>query len=156
MYASNPFVSIHCFFFSLDFFILYFYYCCTKGTLWYLQNFLHHSIILLYPPSPHSWNSVNRSHFSIYIHVYRIFLPYSPFNPFPYFLSPPTGTHPPDRNCFAFLISVFVKKKKDIFVCLRWLYRVFYCDISMYNNLNWLIPSIFLLSILVPFLWWFL
>jgi hypothetical protein len=27
--------------------------------------------------------------------------------------------------------------------------------VYMYYNLNWFIPSIFLLSILVPFLWWF-
>jgi hypothetical protein len=35
-------------------------------------------ITLLYFPFPHSWNSFNRSHFSIYISEYRIFLPYSP------------------------------------------------------------------------------
>jgi hypothetical protein len=40
---------------------LVFYYCCTEGTLWHLQKFLHHSwihpsIILLYSPSPYSWN----------------------------------------------------------------------------------------------------
>jgi hypothetical protein len=26
----------------------------------------------------HSWNSLNRYHFCIYIHVYTIFVPYSP------------------------------------------------------------------------------
>jgi hypothetical protein len=27
---------------------------------------------------PHSWNSFTRSHFSIYLHVYTVFAPYSP------------------------------------------------------------------------------
>jgi hypothetical protein len=53
-------------------------YYCTGGTMWHLQKFLqyswiHPSIILLYPPSPHSWNSFNRSHFSIFIHEYITF-----------------------------------------------------------------------------------
>jgi hypothetical protein len=38
---------------------------------------LHH-----FPLSPlissHSWNNFNRSHFSIYIHVYTLYAPYSP------------------------------------------------------------------------------
>jgi hypothetical protein len=58
--------------------------------------------------------------------------------------------------------------KKDIFVCLRSLYREFHCDISMYvyiyiiyniyyiyYNLNWFISSISFLSTLVPFFCWF-
>jgi hypothetical protein len=27
--------------------------------------------------------------------------------------------------------------------------------VYMYDNLNWFIPSIFLLSIFIPLLWWF-
>jgi hypothetical protein len=34
---------------------------------------LHHSYLSLHP-----WNSFNRYHFSIYIHVYTVFVPYSP------------------------------------------------------------------------------
>jgi hypothetical protein len=54
--------GIHLFtylFIHLFILILYFYYCCTRGTLGHLQNFLLHtiiefttSIVLLYPPLP--------------------------------------------------------------------------------------------------------
>jgi hypothetical protein len=40
-----------------------------------------------------SWNSFNRSHFSIFIHEYIIFPPYSPPAPFPYILPPHTGVN---------------------------------------------------------------
>jgi hypothetical protein len=43
---------------------------------------------------PHFWNGLNRCHFSIFIHEYIIFLPYSPPPHFPYSLPPPTGTIP--------------------------------------------------------------
>jgi hypothetical protein len=46
---------------------------------------LTHSTIPLFPPSPHSWNCFNRYHFSIYIPVYTVFIPYSPSHT----LSPP-------------------------------------------------------------------
>jgi hypothetical protein len=73
-----------------------FFYCCARcNTTWHLQNFLNiylnscplsFSCIL---SSPHSWNSFNRSHFSIYTHVYTVFAPYSPshtlFPPLPPF-----------------------------------------------------------------------
>jgi hypothetical protein len=62
------------------------FYCCAGGTfvtfikvlkmyqiyhIWI--HFLHHSHLSLYP---HSWNSFNRHHFYIFIHVYTIFAPY--------------------------------------------------------------------------------
>jgi hypothetical protein len=63
----------------------------NMSTISYLNSPLHHS-----PLSPllYSWNSFSRSHFSIYIHVYTVFVSYSPS----YTLSPhcplPTGTNP--------------------------------------------------------------
>jgi hypothetical protein len=81
------------------------------------------SIILLYPPSP------ILGIVSIYIHEYTIFLPYSPSYTLSLILTPPTDTHPPDRTCFAFLSSVFEKKRH---FCLRQLYQMFHCDISTY------------------------
>jgi hypothetical protein len=44
------------------------------------------------------------------------------------------------------------------FFCLRQLYSEFslwHFHVYMYYNLNWFISSIFLLSTLAPFLWWF-
>jgi hypothetical protein len=57
---------------------------------------------------------VYRFHFSIYINVYTVFVPYSPS----YNLSPllplPTTTNPPGRICSVLLFSDFVKEKSDI------------------------------------------
>jgi hypothetical protein len=73
------------------------------------------------PPSPDSWNSFNRYHFCIYMHVYTFFAPYS--------LSYPLSSHwcqpsPLGRTSSALLFSNFVekkrlKKKNDIFAYLR-------------------------------------
>jgi hypothetical protein len=53
------------------------------------------------PSSPHSWNSFNRSHFSIYIRGYTAFAPYPPPT-----LSPPPPPHwfqppPPRQDLFC-------------------------------------------------------
>jgi hypothetical protein len=48
------------------------------------------STIILHSPSPNPWNSFNRYHFIIYIHVYTVFALCSPF----YTLSPhPSRSH---------------------------------------------------------------
>jgi hypothetical protein len=78
---------------------------------------LHQSPLL---PSPHYWNSFNRYHFSIYIHVYTVFAPCSPFHTFLPLLPLVTGTKLPSKNMFCPSILWFCKRKRnDIFVCLR-------------------------------------
>jgi hypothetical protein len=64
---------------------------------------------------PYSWNSFNRYHFSIYIHVNIVFALYSPSHIL--FPSPPplNGTNfPPGRTFSALLFSNFVKRKKKL------------------------------------------
>jgi hypothetical protein len=91
------------------------------GTLWPLQKFLQyikyiileitHSTIFLHLPSPHSWHSFNRYHFSMYIHVNTVFARYSHSHNLS--LPPPLPLYqPPGRTCSAFLFSEFVKEKK--------------------------------------------
>jgi hypothetical protein len=54
--------------------------------------------IILYPLSPHSWNS--------YIHVFTVFVPYSPS----YTLSP----HPPHSHCYQLPFKKFFLRKKEV------------------------------------------
>jgi hypothetical protein len=129
--------------------------------LWHLQKCLQNilvkfipSIICLYSPSPHSWNSFNRFHFHRWVHNIP---PHSPsYILFLYPLPAEGYIQPPGRTCFTFLSFVMEKKrhfcllKISIQRVLLWKFHVY-----MYYNPNWFIPSIFLLSILVLFLWWF-
>jgi hypothetical protein len=71
------------------------------------------STILLYPSPPHSYNSFNRPHCSIYRQVYRVFVPYllKTF-PLPY-------VPVPRQDLFCPSFSFFVKEKSDISVHLR-------------------------------------
>jgi hypothetical protein len=68
----------------------------------------------LYPAAPDSWDSFNRYHFCIHIHVYTLFAPYSSSYPLP----PPCSHwcqalhHTPRRTCFALLFSDFVEEKR--------------------------------------------
>jgi hypothetical protein len=100
---------------------LYYYCCCSGGTLWHLQKFSQYNkyiilevtlfILLLYPLSPNSWNSFNRCHFSSYIHVYTLFLPYPTSYTFSSHPPPPTDTNPSDKTYSALLFSDFCFKK---------------------------------------------
>jgi hypothetical protein len=47
-------------------------------------------------------------------------------------LPAPTGINPPDRTCSTLLFSDFIKEKDDIFISLKYLYREFPCDISIF------------------------
>jgi hypothetical protein len=58
---------------------------------------LHYSPLF---PVPHSWISFKRSHFSIYIYVYRIFPPYSPHDLLSLYPPPshPLSLYPPSQS----------------------------------------------------------
>jgi hypothetical protein len=111
------------------------------------------SIVLLYLPSPHSWNSFKMSHFSIFIHEYIIFLVHS--DSFTFSLNHSPSYWYSDRTCFTFLFSVFEKRLFCLFKIAIQGVSLWHFNVHMYYNLNWFIPSIFLLSTLVSFLWWF-
>jgi hypothetical protein len=75
-------------------------------------------------PYPHSWNSYNRYHYCIYMHVVHLFLHcIHPPTPFPCHLSPsPPGAGPVPSSCSLILQKGKEKRwkgKHDIFVCLR-------------------------------------
>jgi hypothetical protein len=61
------------------------------------------------------------------------------------------GDEPPEKIYFSFLFSIL--EKKSHFCLFKIAIPGDYYDISMYYKSNWFIPSIFLLSTLVPFLW---
>jgi hypothetical protein len=154
-------------FVNLCFTYLFFIIMLGRGTLWHLQKFLQYikhiifqltpSIILLYPSTLHFWNSFNKYHFSIYIHVYTIFAPYSPSHallPHPphshWYQSPRKGMFSPPVLWLC--IRVKEEGKNEIFVCLTqkclWHFHIY-----TYYTPIWIISSIFLLSTLVLFLW---
>jgi hypothetical protein len=118
-----PYILIHIHSFSqLNIIVLYgsffYYYSCARGTLWHLQNSYNKSLLNSLPPvfsfissSLHSWDTFNRSHFSICTHVYIILPPYSPsYTPSPH----PSHSHwyqAPRKDLFCFPFLWFTKKK---------------------------------------------
>jgi hypothetical protein len=122
---------------------------------------LHHS---LSSPLPHSWNSFKRSQFSIFIDEYIIFLPYSPSYTLPLYPPPPTCTKPPGKDLFYLSVLHFFSHFCLFEIAIQgvslWHFHIYICVyiyiyICIYHNPKWFIPSIFLLSTLIPFLWWF-
>jgi hypothetical protein len=62
------------------------------------------------PTSPYSWNSFNRTYFSIFIHGYLIFPLYSPS--FTFFISSPLPLVPSPRQEQFYFPVLFMKKKR--------------------------------------------
>jgi hypothetical protein len=89
---------------------------------------LHYSPL---SPSPHSWSSFNRSHFSIYIQEYTVFAPYAPSHTLSSHPPPSHWYQPPGRTCTALQFIDFVKEKEKkktfVFKTATW----FPYDISM-------------------------
>jgi hypothetical protein len=86
---------------------------------------LHHSTL---SSLPHSWNSFNMSHFSIFIHEYIIFHHIHPPTPFPYVLPLPL-VPTPRQDLFCLPVLCFGKKRKHTHL---FLYKEFLFDIFMY------------------------
>jgi hypothetical protein len=134
------------------------FYSCARW--WYTVTFtkvltiyqIYHTWI--YPfhhfplSSPHSWMSFNSNHFTIYIHVYTVFVPYSPL--------PPSSTshwYPPCRqDVFCPPVFQFCKRKK---VTLLFVYDSYTGSLIVtfpyiYNNPNWFTSFIFFFLPLSP------
>jgi hypothetical protein len=103
-----------------------------------LNSPLRHS-----PLSPRPWHSFHRSRFSIFIPVCTVFAPNHPPVPSPQILPHPL---------FCPLVLNICKKNWHFYLFKISLQRA---SLWQFHNRNWFILSIFLLSTLVPFLWWF-
>jgi hypothetical protein len=76
--------------------------------------------------------------------------------PFPHILTLSlVPTPPPNRTYLAFLSSVYVKRKLAfcLFKIAMQEVSMWHFHVYMYYNPNCFIPSVFLLSTLIPFLW---
>jgi hypothetical protein len=88
-------------------------------------------------PYPHSWNSFNRSQFSIYTHMNRVFVPYSPPIPFLHILPHPQEPNLPERPFCALLFCNIVKEKWLFYlfkIALQWV-SLWHFDVHVPCNL---------------------
>jgi hypothetical protein len=104
-------------FFSYTLFLCLLYWASIVPLTKFLT--ILHSLINSLHLSPlsslsHSWNSFNRYYFSIYIHVYRIFPPYSPTDPLSLYLPPSHWYPPPDIFLYFPFLSLTLDQHKII------------------------------------------
>jgi hypothetical protein len=125
------------------------------------HNWIHPFYCSLYPCSPDSWNSFNKYHLCIYMHVYTFFAPFSPTH-FPWHLPFPTSANPPPwagpvQTSGSLILQKRKEKKKNMRVLLVWdkhSYKESFCAYMCYTPSGFIFSN-YLCSALVPFLWWF-
>jgi hypothetical protein len=108
---------------------------------------------------PHFWNSFNKYHFSIFIHVHTVFAPYSlshtlspPPSPSLWYQPPKVG---PVLSSCSLVLQMKTKWHLYLFKIITHEVSLWYFHVPMYYNPNLFISSSFLLSTLI-LLWWFL
>jgi hypothetical protein len=112
---------------------------------------LHHSILSSSPPFLEESQQV--SFFHLHTWVSNISTTFTSFT-LSYVLPPLVSA--PDRTRFCLPVLRYWKKR--YFCLFNLAYKgvsLWHFHVYMYYNLSWFFPSIFLLSILIPFLWWF-
>jgi hypothetical protein len=118
---------------SLCFYFLLSYYYFTGGTLWHFQKYLQYILVKFTSPSfsfisPHTQNSFNRSHFSIFhIWTHNISTIFTLLHPF--LISSPVPLVPTSIQDLFYLYSS---------LCLRYTMRfimAFLCRYVLYSEL---------------------
>jgi hypothetical protein len=140
--------------FNLSFLFLLPYYC-TGGTLWHLQKCLQYILnsphLSFIPPTLRIVSTCLI--FSIFIHVYMIFSPYSPSYTLSLYPLPSHWYQPLERTCFTFMFSILEKSHFCLFLITLqgvslWYFYVYvqYVPPSIWGSF---LPS-FLPSFLLP------
>jgi hypothetical protein len=89
--------------------------------------------------------------------VHTVLVPYSPSYIF-YMSSPSHWYQLPRQDLFCLpVLSLYFKKWHFCLfkIAIQGVSFLWHFYVYMYYNLSWFIPSSFLFSTLVPFLWWF-
>jgi hypothetical protein len=98
-------------------------------------------------PLPHSWDSFNRYHFSIYIHVYTVFASYSLSHTLSSPLPSSQWYQSTQEGHFTPPILDFVKETKkrhlSLFKIATQEISLWYFHTHMHYNLNWFIHRFF-------------